>query len=72
MIDAAKPGEVGVVEQAVTASAVMSPAQAVHLNTSGAAQTGVLQQMFVCNERIKIVIAQGGNVKSGAFRVIVA
>lgn len=65
-------------EDDVNASAVRAPRQATHLHTSGAAAlyaaTGqtVLGDIVVANERVKIVVAQGGSVKTGAVHVIVA
>lgn len=64
------------VEQNVNASAVRSPRQATHgtdgvarlYAAGGAAVGGPVVAAF---ERIKIVIAQGGNVKTGTFYFIV-
>lgn len=64
-------------EDDVNADAVRCPMQAVHLNTSGAAAlyaaagTAVTAPIVVPPGRIKIVIAQGGNVKTGTFKFLV-
>lgn len=59
----------------VNASAVKVPRQATH-STAGVAATfdgtrPVLEPVFVADERIKIAIASGGNVKSGTFHITV-
>jgi hypothetical protein len=64
-------------EDNVNASAVRSPRQATHLNTSGAAAlyaaagSAVLAPILICNERIKIVIAAGGDTTTGQFKFVV-
>jgi hypothetical protein len=64
------------VESDVNASTVRRPRAATH-STAGvaalyaAAGTAVLEQIAVANSRLKIVLAQGGNVKSGTFHVVV-
>lgn len=61
----------------VNASTTVCPKQATHLNTSGAAAlyaaagSAVLADVVLANERIKIIVAQGGNAKVGAFRVVI-
>jgi hypothetical protein len=61
----------------VNASTTVCPKQATHLNSSGAAAlyasggTAVLADVVLSNERIKVVVAQGGNATSGAFRFVV-
>ena len=57
------------VESSVNASTSRQPGQVTH-QTDGTALT-VYDYLRLCGERIKIVIANGGNVKTGAFRVIV-
>ena len=63
-------------ETAVDDSTSRAPVQASH-DTVGvasvyvAAGTAVNVPIYVANERIKIVIASGGNVKTGTFTVIV-
>lgn len=62
----------------ITASFTHSPRQATHLNTdasallyaAGGATVG--GDVFVANERIKIVLAQGGDTKTGLWKFIVA
>ena len=58
------------VESNVTASATKAPSQDVH-DTVGV-DTSVNDFISLVNERLKIVVANGGNVKVGAFRLIVA
>jgi hypothetical protein len=62
-------------ESNVTASKTVAPHQPTH-NQSGVVQNtaGDVQSApcFVANERVKIVIAQGGNTKTGSFVVVVA
>jgi len=60
----------------VTDSALYAPRQDTH-TTGGVAATydgtrKVLDDIFIADEKIKIVVAQGGNTKSGTFRVTVA
>ena len=63
-------------ETAVNSSTSRAPMQASH-DTAGAAALyagvgeAVNVPIFVANERIQIVIASGGNVKTGKFTVIV-
>lgn len=59
-------------EANVNASAVRYPRQATHSNAGVAALyasggTAVLDKAALANDRIKVVIAQGGNVKSGTL-----
>jgi len=60
----------------VNASATVAPRQATH-STAGVAAlyagggTAVLEQICIAKDRIKIVIAQGGNTKTGTFHFIV-
>lgn len=62
-------------ETAVNASATRAPRQATH-SAAGAASlyaaagTAVQDKIGVANDRIKIVISAGGNVKSGVFHFI--
>lgn len=64
------------VESNVNASATRAPRQATH-DTVGAASLyaaagePVEDKIAVAHDRLKIVIAQGGNVKSGTFHVLV-
>ncbi|HEB79287.1 MAG TPA: hypothetical protein ENI79_02280 [Rhodospirillales bacterium] len=58
----------------VNAAVVVAPRQATH-STAGVAATydgtrAVLERIPVAHERVEIVIAQGGNVKSGTFKVV--
>ena len=63
-------------EVAVNASATRAPRQATH-STAGvaslyaAAGTAVNDKIALANDRIKIVIAGGGNVKTGVFHVVI-
>jgi hypothetical protein len=60
----------------VNASTTVSPRAATH-STAGAAAlyaaggTAVNDHVYVANERIKVVVAQGGNVKSGTVTFII-
>lgn len=68
-------GETIWAESGVNASATRAPRQATH-STSGVAAlyagggTAVNDKIALANDRIKIVIAAGGNVKSGVFHVV--
>lgn len=60
----------------VDASATFCPRQATHLNTTGAAMVyaatdAVGAPIVIPPGRIKIVIAAGGNVKTGTFKFVV-
>lgn len=63
-------------ESDVNASAVRAPRQACHSQV-GAAQlyaaggTAVTDRIGLSNDRVKIVIAQGGATKTGAFHIVV-
>lgn len=62
-------------ESDVNASAVRYPRAATHSQAGAAALyaaggTGVLAPVAVANDRIKIVLAQGGNVKVGTFHIL--
>jgi hypothetical protein len=63
-------------EANVNASAVRYPRAPVHSQAGAAALyasggTAVLDKIAIANDRIKIVIAQGGNAKVGKFIVLV-
>lgn len=74
-ITAEATGETLWTEAAVNASATRAPRQATH-STAGAAAlyasggTAVNDKIAIVNDRIKIVIASGGSVKSGAFHFV--
>jgi len=74
-ITAEATGETLWAEAAVNASATRAPRQATH-STAGvaalyaAAGTAVNDKIALANDRVKIVIAAGGNVKSGVFHVV--
>lgn len=75
-ITAEATGEQLWVEQNVNASTVRYPRVPTHSPAGAAALfaaggTGVLDKPGVANDRVKIVIAQGGASKSGAFHVLV-
>ena len=63
-------------ETGVNASATRAPRQATH-STSGvaslyaAAGQAVNDKIALANDRVKIVIAAGGNVKSGTFHIVI-
>jgi hypothetical protein len=58
-------------EANVNAEKVVAPQQPVH-DLAGVAQAGSLSRVYLSADRVKIVIAQGGNAKSGAFHVVLA
>lgn len=63
-------------ESNVNASATRAPRQATHGVDGSAALyaalgTAVLDKIAVAQDRVKIVIAQGGNAKNGTFHVLV-
>lgn len=63
------------VQSDVNASATVAPRQATH-STAGAAAlyaaggTAILDYVYAAGERVKVVVAQGGNVKSGSFVIV--
>lgn len=57
-------------ETGVNASKTVYPVAAAAL-TTGAASTLTERPIMASNERIKIVIASGGNAKAGTFKVVV-
>lgn len=71
-ITGADSGVVIWAEDNVNAAKVMSPVQAAHLNTSGAASAFTQNPVVVANERIKIIIAAGGDGKIGTFNIVMA
>ena len=63
-------------ESNVNASAVRAPRQATHSQVGvaslyAAGGTAVQAPIALANDRVKIVIAQGGNAKTGTFHVLV-
>jgi hypothetical protein len=74
-ITAEATGETLWTESAVNASATRAPRQATH-STAGAAAlyaaggTAVNDKIALALDRIKIVIASGGNVKTGTFHFV--
>ncbi len=68
-------GETIWTEANVNASATRAPRQATH-STAGAAAlyaaggAAVNDKIALANDRVKIVIAAGGNVKSGTFHIV--
>ena len=75
-ITAENTGETIWTQADVNATATVAPRQAVH-STAGVAAlyaaggSAVLDQIALANDRVKIVIAQGGNVKTGTFYILV-
>ena len=55
----------------VNASETVYPVQKANLGGTGAASTILEVPIIAANDRVKIVIAQGGNVTNGIFTVIV-
>lgn len=76
-ITAEATGETIWTQTDVNASVVTAPRQASH-STAGAAAlyagggSAVLVPIYVANDRVKIVIAQGGATKTGTFHVVMA
>lgn len=74
-ITAEATGETLWAQNDVNASATVAPRQATH-STAGvaalyaAAGSAVLDKIALANDRIKIVVAQGGNAKSGTFHFV--
>lgn len=74
-ITAEATGEPLWAENDVNASATRAPRQATH-STAGAAAlyagggTAVLDKIALANDRVKIVIAAGGNAKHGTFHIV--
>lgn len=74
-ITAEATGETLWAENDVNASATRAPRQATH-STAGvaalyaAAGTGVFDKIAIVNDRIKILVAQGGNAKTGTFHFV--
>lgn len=69
-----KTGETVWTEQNVNASKSAYPAAQITKTDGTAAVTGtdpVLDRLVCCKDRLKIVVAAGGNVKSGTFHVLV-
>jgi len=61
----------------VTASAVVAPRQPTHSQVGAASLyaaggTGVQTRIGMASDRVKIVLAQGGSAKVGAFHIVVA
>lgn len=54
----------------VNASETVYPSVVRNLNTDGSALT-THSNIFLAGERVKIVVAQGGNAKTGTFRIVV-
>ena len=50
----------------INASEVVAPVQVANINTTGAASTLTEVPVYLAQERVKIVIAQGGNVGFGS------
>lgn len=75
-ITAEATGETLWTEAAVNASATRAPRQATH-TTAGAAAlyaaggSAVLDKIALARDRIKIVIANGGNVATGTFHFVI-
>jgi hypothetical protein len=55
----------------INAAETVYPVQPANLGASGAASTLTEVSIVLANDRVKIVIAQGGNAKTGAFLIVV-
>ncbi len=76
-ITAEATGETIWTQSDVNAAAVKAPRQATHSNVGVAALyasggTAVNDRIALGRDRVKIVIAQGGNAKVGQFQIVVA
>ena len=75
-ITAEATGETLWTEITVNASATRAPRQATH-GTDGAASlyagagTAIQDKIALANDRVKIVVAQGGNAKVGTFHIVI-
>lgn len=56
----------------INASETVYPVAAANLGTTGAASTLSEAPICIANDRVKIVIASGGNAKIGIFDVVIA
>lgn len=75
-ITAEATGETIWAQSDVNAAAVKAPRQATHSNVGVASLfasggTAVNDRIALGRDRVKIVIAQGGNAKSGTFHIVV-
>lgn len=76
-ITAEATGETIWTQSDVNAAVVKAPRQATHSTVGVAALyasggTAINDRVALGRDRVKIVIAQGGNTKSGAFHIVVA
>jgi len=75
-ITAEATGETIWTQSDVNAAVVKAPRQATH-STAGVASlyaaggTAIQDRVALANDRVKIVLAQGGNATSGAFHIVV-
>ncbi len=60
------------VDADVNASQTVYPVAAGNLGGTGAASTITEAPIYAADERVKIVLAQGGNAKTGTFTVVIA
>ena len=67
-ITAEATGETLWTESDVNASVSKSPRAATHSTAGG---TAVNDRIALARDRVKIVLAQGGNVKTGTFHIVV-
>jgi len=56
----------------VNASQIVYPVQPANLGATGAASTITEVPIVLANDRVKIVIAQGGNAKGGTFHLVIS
>lgn len=67
-----KTGESLWVDTNVNASEVVRPVSEGNTGSTGAANGNPALPILAANDRVKIVIAQGGNAKSGNFVLVIA
>lgn len=58
-------------EAALNASAFRLPRVPVHSAAAGAAIAGIADMALIIDDRVKLIVAAGGNAKTGAFEVTV-
>ena len=59
-------------EDNVNSSATRAPRQALHDTVGAALGATIVDKIAIVNDRIKIVLAAGGDTKSGAFHFLIA
>ena len=63
-------GETLWTEASVNASATRAPRQPAHSTVGAALGATIVDKVALANDRVKIVIASGGDAKSGTFHIV--